>query len=285
MLININGIIAEGDAKHFTHNNRSFLYGDGVFESLVVFDNQIPLIKFHSQRIAKSAEILEIKMPEPLQLKFIEKSITELCLANQYTNARIRITLFRKNGGYYIPSNHEAEFTIVAEPIDNNQFQFNETGLSIGVYSEILKPINILSSIKSCNALLYIKAGLYFNKLNWNDCVIINEKNNICEGNSSSIFWVKNKKIYTPALTTGCVDGVMRKFLLQQWDINNFEWEEGNYLLEAIINADEVFISNATKGMQWIKQVSFNDTTRTYSNEFTKELFQLLTNDILELKI
>ena len=274
MNINLNGAIVPASENHVHHSNRGFRYGDGVFESMAMFDGKVKLIALHASRIATGAQILELNLPSALHEKKITLEVEKLREANNLTNGRIRIVLTRKIGGYYAPISNDVDYIIESEVIANNQYELNVEGLRIGCYKEIVKPVNILSSIKTCNALIYVKAGLYKNKTSLDECIILNQYGNLCESISHNLFWVKNKVVFTPSADSGCVLGVMRNYLLQWFSEINIECHEGEYTIDAILNADEVFLSGATKGIQWIAQLTEKDRIIKFGNSFTKEIFE-----------
>jgi branched-subunit amino acid aminotransferase/4-amino-4-deoxychorismate lyase len=276
MYLNFNGDIVPASQNNVHHTNRAFRYGDGIFESMAMFDGKVKLLALHCRRMAMGAQLLELNLPVQLQEDHIAFELEKLRKANNITNARIRIVLFRDSGGFYAPVSNEAGFVMELYPIENNHYELNKKGLRIALYKEILKPINILSNIKTCNALLYVKAGLFKNKSGYDECIILNQNNNLCEGISTNLFWVKDKIVYTPSASSGCIMGVMRNYLLEFFKENKIAYEEGEYNFSVIANADEVFLSGATRGLQWVKEIDTGEIKFTYTNAMTKIIFAML---------
>ena len=273
MVIDINGELVDASQNILHHSNRVFRYGDGIFESMAMFNSNVKLIALHSKRLAMGAEVLEFILPEQLLEKNISLEIEKFRKANNFINCRIRITLFRNSDGFYAPNSNDAGFIMEGEPIENNNYKLNPEGLRLGIYSGILKPLNILSNLKTCNALLYVKAGLYKNKNGLDECILLNESKEVCESISNNIFWIKNKKIYTPPKSSGCILGVMRTYLIQYFSENKIDHEEGEYFLEDVLEADELFLSGATRGILWVKELKTEGNTIKFSNAMTKLLF------------
>ncbi len=271
-----NGNLIDANEPYLLHKNRSFRYGDGIFESMLMFHSEISLLPFHIQRMQLGAQVLELEFPQALSLNNLLIHLARLQEANQLTNARIRIFLFREGDGFYAPQINKAGYIIETESIPNNQYEWNEHGLAIGIYDEIQKPVNLLSNIKTCNALLYVKAGLLKSKAGFDECVILNTRQKICESISSNIFWIKDGIIYTPSALTGCILGVMRLHILNYLKANQMKFEECEANIEEIWNAEEVFVSGATKGIHWVKSLTQGARQKQFISAQSSKLFQSL---------
>ncbi len=279
MYINFNGEIIASKHPILHPSNRGFRYGDGLFESMALFNNKVKLLSLHASRLAQGAEVLELLLPEKLNSENIALEIERLRDANKLCHARIRIFLFRESAGNYEPESNNAGFIIEATPVENANYQLNGTGLELGVYQNILKPMNLLSTIKSCNALLYVKAGLYKKKMGWDECLILNTEGNLCESISSNLFWIQDHKVYTPSRESGCILGVMRQSIVNDLAKNKFELNEGEYPLASILDAEEVFLSNATRGIQWVSEINVANDKLRFNNLLTKQIFNGLYLD------
>jgi branched-chain amino acid aminotransferase len=119
-------------------------------------------------------------------------------------------------------------------------------------------------------------AALHAKKNHLNDCLILNTHNRICESTVGNIFCIQDKIISTPALSEGCVAGVMRKFLLNNLKENEFVINETQITIENAKNADEIFLSNAMHGIRWIKRYD----NKEYSNSITTEIYNKLIKNL-----
>ncbi|HEY1039586.1 MAG TPA: aminotransferase class IV, partial [Bacteroidia bacterium] len=197
----------------------------------------------------------------------ISRLIAELVKQNNIENdVRVRLTIFRNEGGFYTPKVNDISFLIETEDLEEKGgYAFNDKGYAMEVFHDIKKHKNKLSNLKSGNALLYVLAGIYKKDIKMDECIIINEDGNICETISSNIFIVKNGALYTPALSEGCVDGVMRKQIINIAQENRILCYEIPIVFNTMMNADEVFLTNAVKGIRWVEQYK----TKTYTNKMT----------------
>jgi branched-chain amino acid aminotransferase len=275
--INADGKIVTATENTLLHTNRSFRYGDGLFETMKMVNGKILLKDFHFERLFSSLGTLKYKIPAHFTASFLEKILTELAEKNECSRlCRIRLTLFRGHGNLY-PT--PAAFNYIAEssltdPAVNN---WNEKGLSIGLYREAQKSCDSLSNVKSANFLPYVMATIHAEAGGMGDCLLLNSKGNIADATIANIFLVRENTIYTPALSEGCVNGVMRKYLLQKLKENGYTCLETAITEEDILNADEIFLTNVMYGIRWVK--NYNDKQFEFSwsykfyNDFIKTIF------------
>ncbi len=259
--------INEADVK-ISLTNRNFLYGDGLFETVRSVNGNPFFIDGHVARIQSCMDALQLKGGDIFTSKFLTESISRLNNLNGITaGGRARIIIYRNEGGTYLPDKNSCSFIIRADALPVNTYELNENGISVCIYSEIKKTVNKLASFKTCNSLLYVLASVYAQQNNFSDALIINEEGNVCEGTSSNIFWVTNKKIFTPPLSEGCVGGVLRHVLLNQFR-SLFFIEEKKCTTKDLVTADEIFLTNSIGGFRWVNL--FLD--KKYGNEITHPL-------------
>ncbi len=254
--------------------NRSFRYGDGLFETIKVCRGKVMWPEEHYYRLIRSAVALKYIMPEALSLKEFSGLIMNLYKANhpQGEPARIRFSLFRKDGGLYTPANNQVSFLIESEKLNNEGYGFQERGLDIDIYPDQHKAVNKLSALKTASALLFVMAAIYKQEKGYDDCILLNQCGNIAEATSSNVFVVLGDKLITPGLDQGCVDGVMRGVLLKLSSKLSFKTKEAPVHPSELFHANEVFLTNTISGITWVKR--FRE--RTYSNHIARELHQLL---------
>jgi branched-chain amino acid aminotransferase len=262
--INYNGtLMSEADAA-LPFFNRGLLYGDGFFETLVMMQGKIPLIYLHMQRIAFTVSLLRGELPVDFTAEKLSASIHDLATANGLTNARIRVHFIRSGAGLYLPNQRTFDYVIQTNPLDRNTFQVSSIS-GIGVIPDFVKPVSALSQIKSSSAQWYVLGAQLAQEKGWEEMLLLNSNGFVAEALSSNVFIVKGDKILTPPIADGGVDGVMRKFLLQ-----NFPevMEERSLALEDILQADELWLTNAVRGLQSVT----NFEGKVYGNKKAVEL-------------
>lgn len=263
--LNLNGTLLPSGEALITHTNRAFRYGDGLFESIRIAFGKPQFLDAHIQRLLSGMRLLKMDVPAGFTAQRIHDELQQLCAKNMIGgDARARISVFRNEGGLYTPESNKVSYLIEAEAMDVSGYTLNSKGYTIDVFTDIKKPLNVLSPHKTSNALLYVMAGVYRNEKHLDDCVVINEKGNICEAISSNIFVVKNGALYTPSLDEGCIAGVMRQQVLQVARENRIAVYEISLLMNVLLNADELFLTNAVHGIRWVSAYKskryFNNT-------------------------
>ena len=265
----INGKYAAADEPVLLADNKSFRYGDGLFETMKVYRGQILLFALHTQRLFESLALLQYKIPVHFTAEKIEKEITALCRKNKCGQlARVRLSIWRGHGGLYEESG--LEYMIECWPLSSTVNQLNENGLVIGVYTDARKSLDKFANIKSANFLPYAMAAHFAKENKWNDCLLLNQHDRITDSTIANLFLIKHNIISTPALTEGCVNGTMRKYLLQQLPQQGFIVNETTISLNDLEEADEIFLTNAVNCLRWVER--FGD--KTYTKMTTKVIYE-----------
>jgi len=256
-----------------TSENRGFRYGDGIFESMRMSGGKLKFPELHADRLQAGMNALKMDGGILFDAYFLKQKTAELCKKNKLReNVRFRLSIYREGDGLYTPESNKCGYVLEALAMSEANYELNKKGLIIDVYDEIAKPVNKLSNYKTSNSLLYVMAGLHKKQNRLDEAFILNQHGFLCESISSNVFVVYDKQIYTPALSEGCVAGVMRNVVMQMAKSNNISIIEAQINPEVLKEADEVFITNATSGIRWVMGYG----RKRYFNEVTKSLAQLL---------
>lgn len=278
MHICFNGNVLPATDKVLTAANKSYRYGDGLFETMKMVNRNIPLFELHMDRLFASLQVLEFSTPETLTDEKLKDDIIALCNKNQVTGlARIRLSISRGEGAVYDQENDRASYLIEVWPAEASGSQLNEEGLLIGIYPHARKSMDRLSSLKSANYLPYIMAARFARAKQWNDCLILNTDGNIADATIANVFLVKDARILTPAEGQGGVSGVMRKWLLEQLRRSGREVLEKEISIADVLDADELFLTNAVNGIRWVERFENKSydkvVTLSVYNEFIQPLW------------
>jgi branched-chain amino acid aminotransferase len=281
----VNSFILCNGEYHFkdefglSYKNRAFCYGDALFETMHANGTDIQFFNDHITRLKYGMDILKMEIPSVIETGHIEKEIIKLLHKNKlYQGVRIRLTIFRNEGGKYTPQNNTISYLAETEYIENDQYEINQKGLVIDLFRDIKKPANKLANLKSANALLYVMAGLYAKNKNLDDCILLNEHDHLVEGISSNLFLVKGNIVSTPPLKDGPVAGIMRKQILKIADKYGLKVNYERSLKESdLLEADEVFLTNSITGIRWVLAYKdrryFNNISRQFVEKLNMEAF------------
>ncbi len=255
--------------------NRSLRYGDGLFETMKMLNEKIINKDFHFERLFNGLETLQFAIPKNFTASFLEKKLRETAAKNNHSNiTRVRLMIFRGNGGIFDPENLFPNYIIETWPLPDSYF--NENGLIVDIFPGAKKSCDILSNLKSNNYLPYVMAGLFAKKNKLNDCIVLNSFDRICDSAIANVFIIKGNTIYTPPLSEGCVAGVMRRWLLE--NLNNVEYPviEKNISEDDLLNADEMFLTNSIYYLRWVT----NFRGKNYSNKVTCGIYDHIIQTI-----
>lgn len=272
-----NGEIKDSEAPLFTGHNRSFRYGDGLFESMRMINGKLSFSKKHMQRLLTGVQLLQLRLPDNFVANSLDSWAKKLWEANgNPPGSRVRLSVFRNNGGYYAPETNDASWLLEFWPMDHDQYMINEKGISIELYQDIRKPINKLSTLKTSNAELYVLAALHAAAMSVDDAILINQNGNVIEATGSSLFAVKNGVLYTAPLSEGCVAGIMRSMIMEIAQANRIAVYEVPLPMSILLNSDEIFLTNAVKGITWVGAYR----QKRYFSQTARKLNELLNKSV-----
>ncbi|HJX70856.1 MAG TPA: aminotransferase class IV [Bacteroidales bacterium] len=273
----LNGSYIKADKPVLESKNRSFLYGDGLFETIHANGTEPQFIQRHLDRMLGSMKILKMVIPGFFSPEYFPSRIKGVLTRNkQFQGARIRITVFRKDGGLYTPETNEVSFVIESTPLDHDVYQLNQQGYKVDVFPDMAKPVHILSAVKTTSALVHVLAGIFRSENKLDDCLLMNQAERICESISSNVFLVKGNNFYTPSLKEGCLPGIMRQVIIEIIRKESLNVNDNGLLtVEDLLQSDEIFLTNAISGIRWV--VAFKH--RRYYNKSSKFLIKKLNEE------
>jgi branched-chain amino acid aminotransferase len=268
---NFNGKIYKDNTPIIGANNRGLRYGDGLFETMKIKNSQLILEDEHFARLWKGMQVLQFAIPKHFNPHKLQEEILLLAKKNGHEKlSRVRITIFRGNGGLYDAVDNIPNYILQTWPLPEGNGEWNSNGLDIGIYNDVKKSCDALSNIKHNNYLPYIMAALHAKKQKWNDAVVLNTYGRVCDSTIANIFFITNEIIYTPALTEGCVAGVMRKQVLNELTTAGFTCIEKEIAIEELLGADEVFLTNSIYNIRWVKSI---DGANFGNNAITQKIY------------
>jgi branched-chain amino acid aminotransferase len=237
---------------------------------MMVRDGRLCLSSYHFDRLFSGMQFLSIR--ETFKREELEAQILELCQKNgNPPRSRVRMVVFRDDGaGPISPTPH---YIIESWPLPGEP-ALNDKGLVIDVFPDGRKACDTLANLKSNNYLLYTLATLYAQKHALDDCLVLNSRDRLADSTIANLFYVSKGQFFTPPLSEGCVAGVMRRHLLENLPRAGFPIVEKPVTPEDLLNADEIFLTNAIRGIRW---VSLFRATK-FTNRLTTSVYnQLIT--------
>lgn len=244
-VIFLNGKIVEETQGHVSIQDRGFLYGDGLFETLRAYNKKPFRLEDHVTRLLNSAQYLDIPFRHTSQQ--IRHVIEQLLTHNNLQDAYIRMTLSRGCGvNGFIPTDIcSPTFVIHTKPFVAYPAPLYKTGMSL-ITSAIRRSTTCpISPHKTLNYLTnyLIKKGAV--EKGAHDALILNTEGYVTECTVSNIFIVERGTVITPSLEANILPGITRKIILELCKGNGIHVSEELFGLERVFAADEVFLTNS----------------------------------------
>jgi aminodeoxychorismate lyase len=271
-LLNYNGKLYRSDKLLISPNNRSFRYGDGFFETMKMANGKIVLSDYHFERLFSSLQLLQFEKPDYFTAKYLLEQIIKLAKENDHLKlAKIRLTIFRGSGGLYDTEDLFPNYIIQTSEYDTANNQLNENGFVIDIFKDAKRACDNYSHIKSNNYLPYAMAALWAKRNNLNDALVLNAHNRIADATVANVFILKGGILKTPALTEGCINGVMRRYLLECMQARGMQIEETSLSVDDVLTASEVFLTNAVYGIKWVTRCAESEYNKPFAAELYKQ--------------
>ena len=272
-MINCNGNIVSQDTNGLSQN-RAFLFGDAVFETVKIVNSKILFLEDHYFRLMASMRVVRMEIPMNFTMEYMEEQILSLVAKNGLSNsARARVTVYRKDGGFYLPQSNEVSFLIQAMPLEKTLYVVEKESYEVDLYKDFYVSKQLLSSIKTTNRILNTTASIYADENGLDNCLLLNDAKNVIEAIQGNLFMVKGSKLITPPVSEGCLNGVMRKQILElAKKVSGLEVIEDVISPFELQKADELFITNVIKGVQPITKYRKKEFAVNYSKILLEKL-------------
>tara|TARA_B100000902_G_scaffold13044_1_gene15867 strand:- start:612 stop:1448 length:837 start_codon:yes stop_codon:yes gene_type:complete len=248
-MINYNGNFKDQSLDHF--NNRGFLFGDSVFETIKVVDNKIIYWEEHYLRLMSSMRILRIEIPGLYTPDFFEEEIQKTNLKiDSFFTGRVRLTIFRREGGLYLPDYNDPIFVINSQKTDQKLFNVNLNSYKVDLFKDYQIQSNLISNLKTNNRVVNVIGSIYAKENDLDNCILLNDQKVVSEFLNGNIFIVKNNHVITPPISSGCLNGIMRNKIIELINkLTNLEIEEKDFSPYELISSDEIWVSNSISGI------------------------------------
>lgn len=268
------------DLALISPSNRAFRYGDGLFETIRMFEGRLPFLDFHWKRLSEGMKALKMEVPAAYSDAFFRQEVERL--TNGTGNWRIRLQVWRQDGGLYLPAKNTPDFLLSAAEEPTGNFRWNHNGLSLCLFPEAKLYPTLFSRFKTCQSLPFILAALHRQTLFKDDCLLLNHENQVVCGGSSNVFWVKKGCIFTPPLSAGCVAGTIRTWLFENVKRLNINILEKQTLVSDLETADEIFLTNAVHGVRWV--AACEGVSGKLNHEVSRKIYDELAHFVIESK-
>lgn len=279
-MINFNGQLTENN-KILKPSNRGFAYGDSVFETIRASHSKLLFWEDHYFRLMASMRILRMDIPMDFTMEFLETQIRTTLEANELTKAtaRVKLSVFRNEGGLYTPEDNTVGFIIQVSKINEDFYLFNDHNYEVDLFKDFYIATGLLSTLKTNNKVLHVVGSIYAKENQLDNCLLLNTNKHVVEALNGNMFLVKGTTIKTPPLDDGCLKGIMRKQIIGIIEKNtDYSLEEAFISPFELQKSDELFITNVISGIQPVSKYR----KKVFNNTVAKELMQKI-NTLIRL--
>jgi branched-chain amino acid aminotransferase len=269
-MVNFNGTLISDNEVRISTKNRAFKYGDAIFETIKVLNGKVVFVEDHYFRLMASMRMLRMKIPMKFTLEFLQEEILKVIKQlPESSTYRVRLTVFRKDGGLYAPVTNEIDYIIEGTPLENTEKEVYR----MDVFKDFYNYSGLLSTIKTTNRMLNTLAAVFAKENDLDNCILLNERKGVVESINGNIFIIKGGVIKTPALTEGCIKGIIRKKVIEIIEKHpEYTIEETTISPFEIQKADEVFITNAIVGIQSVTNYRKKEFLTEITNKIKSSL-------------
>ncbi|BAV04131.1 branched-chain amino acid aminotransferase [Filimonas lacunae] len=272
-----NGVLQQAGQGFISPDYRGFKFGDGLFETMKLVNGELALKQFHFERLFASMLQLGFVVPDFFTPSYLDSLVKQLAVANgHWQHARVRVTVFRGEGGLYGVVDH-LPHTIIQTWEQPPATGLNEHGLVVGIFRDAVKAADRFSSIKSSNYQCYALAAMWANEQQLDDALLLNAWGRVADATIANVFVVHEGVVKTPPLDEGGINGVMRRYLLAAIRGEGRQVQEVPVTEEILAEASELFLTNALSGIRWVKSLG--------NNTYQRHLSTLLYNQSINARL
>ena len=272
-MVNFNGNIQE-NSSILIENNRGFLFGDSIFETIKVLNNKVLFLEDHYFRLMASMRICRMEIPMNFTMEYFESQILNLIQSLKNSNSfRVRFTVYRDSEGFYLPKSRNVQFIVTATPLNSELYSFQKEIYEVELYKDSYVPKQLLSTLKTNNKMLQITGSIFADENGYDNCLVLNDEKNVIEALQSNIFMKTGNVVSTPPVSDGCLNGIMRKQILEILKkMEGIEVKETSISPFDLQKADELFLTNVVSGIQPITKYRKKEYTTEFASDVLKRL-------------
>jgi branched-chain amino acid aminotransferase len=254
-LVWLNGTLCPKKDAKISIDDRGFLLGDGVFETMRSYKGRVFRLDKHLTRFFDALAVIHLSIP--YTSVELGKAVNDTLEANQLQEAYIRLTVTRGQGGKGIdpPEKPSPTIVIVAREFIPYPEQVYKEGLRTGI-SEIKQNLSSSTArIKSLNFLDHILARIEARQKRLDEAILLNTEDFICEGTVSNIFLVKHGNLITPDKESGILPGITREAVIELALREGIRIEERKVKPSELKEADECFLTNTLMEVMPVSEI------------------------------
>jgi len=251
-MINSNGNLVPSSEAGLSFFNRGFSYGDALFETVKAVGDKLLFWEDHYFRLMASMRLLRMEIPMTYTPEYFVDQCLRLIQAQDERSPawRLRLTVYRDSGGRYTPDHNQVAFVIGCEPLSQDRFSDEVTSYTVDLYKDHYVQAGMLPNLKTNNKILNVLGSIFAKENDLDNCILVNDNKEVVEALQSNLFLLFGQEIHTPPLTSGCLDGIIRKQIIRLSKDLNLTLKETAINPFDLQKADELWLSNSIQGIR-----------------------------------
>jgi len=242
----INGCVLPEEEACLSPLDRGFLYGDGLFETLKVVGKRVFFLDRHLARMREAARFLRIPFPADLDFLGIIQDLKEKNEITGEASAKICLSRGRHEGSLSLYTPSSPTVVILTAQRASTSLTDWDKGLSVTVEGEVHQnDSSSLCRLKTLSYLPYLLVRTRAQEKGFEDAILTNTANEICECTTSNLFFFHEDRLETPALSCGLLPGVLREALMECMEQAGEPIREVKLAHEDLCSCDEIFVTNS----------------------------------------
>ena len=276
-ITSINGKIVRRGSDKISVFDNALLYAEGLFETFLAVDEQIIFVDDHLKRLYRGARVIDLDIPvAPDRLKLWMRKTLK---AHPDKVKKLRLTVTSGESARWVGSQGKPQVILSASP-----HQLPQKPFKLYVSRFHVDQKSVFRVIKTISYAIHAAALKQARSAGCDDALLLNENDKVAEVTSANIYWVKNGRVYTPPIGSGCLEGVTRKTVLKEARKLGFHLTEKNCSLDTLLRADEVFISSSLKLVVGVSIIKTGEKTHQLptgpvTDEFAQQFKRMIGLD------
>ena len=279
----VNGeYVLKDDAKVSVYDH-GFLYGDGVFEGIRVYNGNVYRLDEHLQRLYESAQSIMLKIPHTKEE--LTDIIVETLQKNKYRDAYIRLVISRGKGNLGLDpfTCGQPGVIVIAEQLALFPKKLYETGLEIiTVASRRNRPDVLSPKVKSLNYLNNILVKIEASLAGVSEALMLNDQGYVAEGSADNVFIIKGNTIKTPPGYLGALEGITRNAIVEIARKQGYNMVEEPFTRHDVYVADEVFLTGTAAEVIAVVKVDGRVIGNGAPGKHTNKLLEAFREKVVE---
>jgi len=269
----INGRAVVKERAKISIFDNSLFYADGLFETMLALDDNVVFLDDHLDRLEKGAALINLALP--VDRKTITRWIRKTNQRNPASIKKVRLTITAGDSGFWAGQPSPPRITVIV----------TEYNLPTKPYRLMIAPFRVdqdspFRNVKTLSFIIEMTSRKHAYKNRFDDAILLNRAGFVAECTSANLFWVKQGGLYTSPLTSGCLEGMTRKHIIELAKTNGTPVGEKNIRLKNLLKSDEIFVASSLKLIIPVTTIADRKTYRYSPGHVSKTMQRLLCQRI-----